>query len=344
MTSGFDTAVESLTEARTLYEKAAALAETSAERSDLDSKIAGVDESIALLMDKAASGLKPARWGREITELSFAELLLYLRKLYGDDDALIASYKEEKPGVYANEVKAVISRTRELEDLAEKRIIRRIDASGPEFDTRNVLKAMTEFKFLTFTLTSVVDDEEMRTQTGPRLEDLSERIKIGILQNHLRFPDVRKKLSRILLDAQAKATSDINESFSSEISLEELRAKIISNEGDKYFDSVKEFAAEITERMKEYTFGRDSYFVEVLVPPTEDDALSAARILWDKGYPLLRLKFIGGDRYAMEKNYQLAVGWYRNSSEAEQASQEIQEIPEAFEHISGISIRDGSQY
>ena len=138
---------------------------------------------------------------------------------------------------------------------------------------------------------------------------------------------------------------DINDRFGDKIEHDKLRAKIIDNKGNTYVDSVRVFAASIGQRLQKYPLGpRKSYYVEVLLPPDQESALTVARTLWDDSYPLLRLRLSAGNRYTKARNYQLVVGWYRIEEEAEEASSAIQREPLIFQHIISVSVREQISY
>ncbi len=343
---GYDSAAGKLKEATTLYEDAISLVESEDEKEVLRGKIRTVNEKIELLQARTVeSDIREARWDREITELSLCEVLVYLRKLTELDDEIVVSYEQRYPEAYSTELKATVKRIKELEDLSTNRIIRRLDPAGPKFDEMNFRKGITEFKFLSFALTAIVEDEKICGEFEPGVAHLSECVKDGILHNHLRYAGADRRFRLSILTALDSANMDINNRFGDKIQHDKLRAKIIDNEGNTYVDSVRVFAASIGQRLQKYPLGpRKSYYVEVLLPPNEENALTVARALWDDNYPLLRLRLSAGDRRIRAKNYQLVVGWYRTEEEAEESSSAIQRNPLIFQYIIAVSVREQVSY
>ena len=342
--SGYEEAISKLEEAAGLYEKALESIASAEDRKSVSAKVEKIRGNITLLRSRAEGGFKPVRWGKEIDELSLPELLVYLRKLTNDTDELAESLKEELPDVYRQEVETATKRTKDLQELASKRIIRRLEPGGPEFDARNFEKGMAEFKYLTFAMTSVVDDPAVRKEIEAGLDELEDSVKDGILINHLTYEGAYKEFATIIHNAVSTALKDINDGFVDALGQTEIKARIFSNEGDKYFEPIREFVDSITDAMAGHERGRSGYFVEVLTPDKEDDALALARVLAKDEYPLAGMKLMTGESYLNGRSYRIAVGWYGDKKDAEEAAKRIERIPEAFRFISSIDVRKTSDY
>ena len=345
--SGYDTAIVKLEKAVALYERAVHLTLSEEKKPSLWRKInAATDEAKILKTRITLSGIKKARWNREISQLSFTEVLIYLEKLTAGEDEIISEFKEKHPQAFSTEVDSIVERIRHLKDLSVARILRRLDPSGNEFDQEAFKKAVEEFKFLSFALTAVVEDPRFAAELETDLADLTERMISRILLNHMKYEGAHEKLAEKILEALDGANNKVRERFGEKISHSDLRSRLLDNEGKKYFDKMRDFASSIGKRLAEHPSRRESYFVEVLLPSSkDDDALEVARTIWDNGHPLLRLRFISDERYLKGRNFQLAVGWYRTRQRADEALSEIRSIPGlAQKYSTSLSVRQKSEY
>ena len=347
------TAREFLEKAKSLYEKALDAAESEEKKKEIEAKIKTVDERIIALEQSAIDTVEEKtgtidiaklRRDKELTNLSLAELAVFIERLSDDSHEAIKKLKKENIESYNSEYDSATKRFAELISIAGNRIIQKIEPLGPDFDEKKLGEGLAEFRVLSFAVLSIITNDKISGDFKPMLETLSEQIKDSILKNHLTFETAYKKFRKEIVESIKKGDSEIKAVYGDILDSQTLNNKLSKVEYKTYSADILMFAEDIAERTEKNIWGRgDSFFVELALMPKRGEVLVLSRKLWDEGLPLLRLKF-HTDKITKEKSYLLAIGWYKNRGYAEKASSEISQNKDLMDLTFSVTVKSRSEY